>query len=56
MLRGEGDDNAGRDDGDGDSSSSGTSVNLARFLGKMSLSGDTSDHKNRRQRLSLDMV
>lgn len=51
MPRGEGDDNAGREDGDGDSSSSGTSVNLARFLGKMSLSGDTDEHKNRRQRL-----
>lgn len=52
-LRDEAADNAERDDGDGDSSSSGTSVSLARFLGKMSLSGDTTDHKNRRQRLWL---
>lgn len=58
-LRDEAEDNAERDDedGDGDSSSSGTSVSLARFLGKMSLSGDTTDHKKRRQRLfDLDRI
>lgn len=56
MPRAEGDDNAARDDGDGGSLFSGTSVNLARFLGKISLSGDTGDHKNRRQKLSLEIM